>query len=103
VAVLAQLYVFADFQTVRSFLVEARDVRATLIDGFPQIVSVFGEQTPLHLTLERGPDDEDEDELFVLIHSSLDLDEGLAKLAALDDRWWRDAAARAPLLNIDLE
>jgi hypothetical protein len=89
VSTLAKLYVFSEFEAVRRFLTDAREVREVLFDAFPRISELFGEDTQMVLSVERDPEEDEPDQLFVLIRAGLSADgeAALARLAALDKMW----------------
>jgi hypothetical protein len=105
VSALARLYVFTDFQAVRNLLVDAAEIRAVLFDAYARVAEGFGDDAQLLLAVEHDLEGDEPDELFLLIAGTPEerYEDALARLAALDRTWWRDAAPLVPRLNIDLE
>jgi hypothetical protein len=105
VSALARLYVFTDFQAVRNLLFDTAEVRAVLFEAYARVAEGFGDDAQLLLAVERDLEGDDPDELFLLIAGLPEESyrDALARLAALDRTWWRDASRLAPRLNIDLE
>lgn len=103
-AAVRELYGFRGYGEVRQFLNQHRNLLPILIDAKREIDLHFGNSTPATLEVSIDADDPTDRELFLSILTSLDPDDALDRLDALDRSWWLAVLPRAHgKLTIGLE
>lgn len=90
---LAQHYTFRRPAEVTAFLHEHPNLSAVLFEALAVIPRYFGDDAPLFLEVFTDPEAEPATrELFVIVQTTVEPDEALARLDRLDEEWWLDAS-----------
>lgn len=91
---LERLYVIADRNAVRGFLIQRPFLVPLLFEAHQEIARFFTGAS-LRLAIVTDPEDEHDRHLTLFIVTSLDAEDAVARLQALDAAWWLDALIRA--------
>lgn len=100
---LKEVYFFQQTKEIETYLWNNRFLLDILSEAYKQIINIFGKDIDLQLELHRDYE-EDFEELFVVIKSSLKPDQMLVLMDKLDDDWFLGAMdATKGKLNITVE
>jgi hypothetical protein len=91
---LERLYVIADRNAVRGFLMQRPFLVPLLFEAYNEIARFFSGSS-LRLAIVTDPEDELDRHLTLYIVTSLEPDDAVTRLRALDTAWWLDALGRA--------
>lgn len=101
---LERRFTFEDEKAVREFLKRHQALVPLLPEVAQQLSRYFDEQALPRLELVPDYEGDGEPELFVIVTTSLPIDEALARLRRFDDEWWLRAMDRAHgKLSVDFE
>lgn len=101
-ALLKQQYRFADEERVFAFLRQHSQLIPVLQEGRAAVSLIFGEATPIQLTVRRDPDVGLE-HLIAWILTDLPAKEAVARISELDDVWFGEQLETvSDLLNFNL-
>lgn len=100
---LKEVYLFQQTKEIKTYLWNNRFLLDILFEAYEQIINVFGKGIELNLELHRDYE-EDFEELFIVIKSSLEPNVMLALMDKLDDEWFLGAMdSTKGKLNITVE
>ncbi len=101
---LEEIYSLRDAATVRRFLHVCPQLVEVLLEARVHLQKYFGPDPQVTLEVISDPEAESIDELFAYIHTSLPVDEALARLDRLDEEWFLDQLDRIDgQFNFNLE
>ena len=86
---LERLYVIADRNTVRSFLVQRPFLVPLLFEAYSEIAGLFGVSS-LQLVVVTDPEDAHDRHMILSIVTDLEPEAAVTRLQALDVAWWLD-------------
>ncbi len=89
-----RFYITPDRSAIRGFLMQ-RPFLVTLLFEAHQEIARFFSNSPLRLTLTADPENDDDHHLMLHIVTSLEPEQAIVNLQALDSAWWLDALVRA--------
>lgn len=87
IEILSQYYVIENIDEFREFLMFHNQIIDVLLDAPKWIKKIFGESIKIDLRVHFDPE-EDYEELFVVLKTSLKPEEALSRLDVLDDEWF---------------
>ncbi len=101
---LREMYPFHSDTTVTSFLRVHPQLADVLLEARPRIEEHFDRGTPVQLEVVTDPENAGGDQLFAYIHTSLSVDEALARLDEFDEEWFLHQLPQVrDQLSFDLE
>jgi len=87
IELLKKYYVIEDDDEFRNFFIVHKELINILLDAPKWIKKIFGESVRIHLRVHADPE-EDYEELFIVIKTSLKPEEALNRLNVLDEEWF---------------
>ena len=87
IKLLKKYYVIEDDNEFRNFFITHNQLINILLEAPKWIKKIFGESVRIHLRVHADPE-EDYEELFIVIKTSLKPEEALNRLNALDEEWF---------------
>jgi hypothetical protein len=101
---LENIFQFEDRITIGNFMQAYPFVVDVLLEAYPKLVMLFGENSVIRLRLLEDSDGPFEPELFGVIRTSLEPPEALRRLEIFDSEWWLGQSDRAKYkLNFNVE
>lgn len=101
---LATIFRFENRRAVPTFIKAHPVVVNVLLEAFPKLTTLFGEDATIVLRLVEEPDDPGEPELFGVVQTTLAPDEALRRLYVFDSEWWLEQSLRTKSsLNFNIE
>jgi len=104
VEILFNLYSLRDRNKVWEYLELHREILSVLVEAYSHIQARFGSGTPVVLSVISEPTNRQSTELFVLISTSLPVEQALAAMCRLDEEWWLNVPEhQTGMLNFDVD
>ena len=104
ISAMLERFAFRNRDEVMHFLRQNRFLIALLLESEEKIGVEFGNRVQLILQVVRDPESDHDDELFLIVKTTLSPEEASESLERLDKNWWVEASSSAQCkLNIDYE